>query len=326
MMKKVAIGIDIGGTNTAIGVVDELGNVMVKGNIATPSHGDIDRYIEDLSQAVKELISSVKLLNPDIEIQGIGIGAPNGNYYSGTIEYAPNLSFKGVVHLVNLLKAKFPEISAIALTNDANAAAIGEMIYGGAKGMQNFVMYTLGTGVGSGVVVNGDLVYGNDGFAGECGHTTLIPGGRICGCGALGHLEAYCSAPGMKRTAFELMVKYNATDSLLADKSFNELDSKMIFDAAEKGDKVAKEVFDLTGKWLGQGLADTVHHLSPEAIFLFGGPTAAGDYIFKPTKESMEAHLLPIFKNKIKILPSQLKSGDAAIVGASALVYKELEK
>ncbi|MGE5393942.1 MAG: ROK family protein [Candidatus Saccharibacteria bacterium] len=325
-MKKVAIGIDIGGTNTAIGVVDELGNVMVKGNIATPSHGDINRYIEDLSQAVKELINSVKLLNPDIEIQGIGIGAPNGNYYSGTIEYAPNLSFKGVVHLVNLLKAKFPEISAIALTNDANAAAIGEMIYGGAKGMQNFVMYTLGTGVGSGIVVNGDLVYGHDGFAGECGHTTLIPGGRICGCGALGHLEAYCSAPGMKRTAFELMVKYNATDSMLADKSFNELDSKMIFDAAEKGDKVAKEVFDLTGKWLGQGLADTVHHLSPEAIFLFGGPTAAGDYIFKPTKESMEAHLLPIFKNKIKILPSQLKPGDAAIVGASALVYKELEK
>lgn len=325
-MKKVAIGIDIGGTNTAIGMVDELGNVMVKGNIVTPSHGDIDRYIDELTVAIKDLINSVKLLNPDIEIQGIGIGAPNGNYYSGTIEYAPNLSFRGVVHLVNLLKAKFPEIKTIALTNDANAAAIGEMIYGGAKGMQNFVMYTLGTGVGSGVVVNGDLVYGHDGFAGECGHTTLIPGGRVCGCGSLGHLEAYCSAPGMKRTAFELMVKYNATDSLLADKGFNELDSKMIFDAAEKGDKVAREVFELTGKWLGQGLADTVHHLSPEAIFLFGGPTAAGDYIFKPTKESMEQHLLPIFKNKIKILPSQLKSGDAAIVGASALVYKELEK
>ena len=325
-MKKVAIGVDIGGTNTAIGMVDDLGNVMVRDNIATPSHGDINRYIDDLALAIRELINSVQLLNPDIEIQGIGIGAPNGNYYTGTIEYAPNLSFKGVVHLVNLLKAKFPELSAIALTNDANAAAIGEMIYGGAKGMQNFVMYTLGTGVGSGIVVNGDLVYGNDGFAGECGHTTLIPGGRVCGCGALGHLEAYCSAPGMKRTAFELMVKYNASDSLLADKSFNELDSKMIYDAAEKGDKVANEVFEMTGQWLGQGLADTVHHLSPEAIFLFGGPTAAGDYIFKPTKESMEKHLLPIFKNKIKILPSQLKAGDAAIVGASALVYKELEK
>ncbi|OFX53174.1 MAG: glucokinase [Bacteroidetes bacterium GWB2_41_8] len=325
-MKKVAIGVDIGGTNTAIGVVDDLGNVMVKDNINTPSHGDIDRYIDDLSVAIKELIKSVKLLNADIEILGIGIGAPNGNYYTGTIEYAPNLSFRGVVHLVKLLKIKFPELQAIALTNDANAAAIGEMIYGGAKGMKNFVMYTLGTGVGSGVVVNGDLVYGADGFAGECGHTTLIPGGRLCGCGALGHLEAYCSAPGMKRTAFELMVKYNATDSLLADKSFNELDSKMIFDAAEKGDKVANEVFEMTGKWLGQGFADTVHHLSPEAIFLFGGPTAAGDYIFKPTKESMEHHLLPIFQNKIKILPSELRPGDAAIVGASALVYKELEK
>jgi glucokinase len=325
-MKKVAIGVDIGGTNTAIGVVDAEGHVMVKDNISTPSHGDINKYISDMSSAIRQLIDSVKLLNPDIEILGIGIGAPNGNYYNGTVEYAPNLSFKGVIPFVSLLKKEFPELAAIALTNDANAAAIGEMIYGGAKGMKNFVMYTLGTGVGSGVVVNGDLVYGHDGFAGECGHTTLIPGGRLCGCGALGHLEAYCSAPGMKRTAFELLAKYNANDSLLADKSFQELDSRMIFEAAEKGDKIALEVFEMTGHWLGQGLADTVHHLSPEAIFLFGGPTAAGDYIFKPTKESMEKHLLPIFKNKIKILPSHLKAGDAAIVGASALVYKELEK
>ncbi len=324
--KKVAIGVDVGGTNTAIGVVDKEGNVMVKDNIATPSHGDIDRYISDLATAIKELINSVKLLNPDIEILGIGVGAPNGNYYNGTIEYAPNLSFRGVVHFVKLMRNHFSEMEALALTNDANAAAIGEMIYGGAKGMKNFVMYTLGTGVGSGVVVNGDLVYGHDGFAGECGHTTLVPGGRLCGCTALGHLEAYCSAPGMKRTAFELLAHYNATDSLLANKSFNELDSKMIYEAAVAGDKIALEVFEKTGRWLGQGLADTVHHLSPEAIFLFGGPTAAGDYIFKPTKESMEQHLLPIFKNKIKILPSQLKSGDAAIVGASALVWKELEK
>jgi len=325
-MKKVAIGVDIGGTNTAIGVVDELGNVVAKGNISTRTDGDVDRYVDDLSSAIHELINSVKLVNPEIEIQGIGIGAPNANYYAGTIEYAANLAFKGVVPLVKLLKLKFPELKAISMTNDANAAAIGEMIYGGAVGMKNFVMYTLGTGVGSGIVVNGDLVYGDDGFAGECGHTTLIPGGRLCGCGALGHFEAYCSAPGMKRTAFELLVKYNATDSLLADKSFNELDSKMIFDAAERGDKVANEVFEQTGKWLGQGFADTAHHLSPEAIFLFGGPTAAGDYIFKPAKESMEKHLLTSFKNKIQILPSQLKPGDAAIVGASALVYQELNK
>jgi glucokinase len=324
-MKKVTIGVDIGGTNTAIGVVDSKGQVMVKDSILTPSHGDIDKYINELTVAIQELIKSVKLMNDDIEILGIGIGAPNGNYYNGTIEYAPNLSFKGVVQFVKLMRKSFPEMKALALTNDANAAAIGEMIYGGAKGMKNFVMYTLGTGVGSGVVVNGDLVYGHDGFAGECGHTTLIPGGRLCGCTAKGHLEAYCSAPGMKRTAFEIMARDNAGDSLLADKSFNELNSKMIFDAAEKGDKVALEVFEQTGKWLGQGLADTVHHLSPEAIFLFGGPTAAGDYIFKPTKASLEEHLLPIFNGKIKVLPSELRPGDAAIVGASALVWKEVE-
>ena len=325
-MKKVAIGVDIGGTNTAIGVVDELGNVMVKDNIATPSHGDINRYIADLAQAINEIIKSVKLLNEDLEVIGIGIGAPNGNYYSGTIEYAPNLSFKGVVHLIKLLRNHFPQVPALVLTNDANAAAIGEMIYGGAKGMKNFVLFTLGTGIGSGIVVNGDLVYGSDGFAGEIGHTTLVPGGRPCGCSSLGHLEAYTSASGMKRTAFELLVQYNANDSMLADKSFRELDSKMIFEAAEKGDKVALEVFEKTGAWLGLELANTVHYLSPEAIFLFGGPTAAGDYIFKPTKENMEKHLLPFFKNKIKILPSKLKPGDAAIVGASALVWKEIEK
>jgi glucokinase len=325
-MKKVAIGIDIGGTNTAIGVVDESGNVLVKDNIMTRTDGNVDLYVDDLTLAIRELMKSVKLTNEDIEVLGIGIGAPNGNYYAGTIEYAANLAFKGIVPLVKLLKIKFPELLAISLTNDANAAAIGEMIYGGAKGMKNFVMFTLGTGVGSGIVVNGDLVYGCDGFAGECGHTTLIPDGRLCGCGSRGHMEAYCSAPGMKRTAFELMVKYNANDSLLANKSFIELDSKMIFEAAEKGDKVALEVFEQTGKWLGMSLADTAHHLSPEAIFLFGGPTAAGDYIFRPTKLSMEEHLLTSFKNKIKILPSQLKSGDAPIVGASALVYKEIEK
>jgi glucokinase len=326
MTKKVAIGVDIGGTNTAIGIVDPEGNVMVKDNIPTPSHGDIDKYISDLALAIDELMKSVKLLNKDLEFPGIGIGAPNGNYYSGTIEYAPNLSFRGVVRLVELLRNHFPKMEAMALTNDANAAALGEMIYGGAKGMKNFVMYTLGTGVGSGLIVNGDLVYGSDGFAGECGHTILIPDGRRCGCGALGHLEAYCSAPGMKRTAFELLAQYNATDSLLASKSFNELDSKKIYEAAVEGDKIALEVFEKTGAWLGQGLADTVHYLSPEAIFLFGGPTAAGDYIFKPTKEHMEKHLLPIYKDKVPILPSKLKAGDAAIVGASALVWKELGK
>ncbi len=325
-MKKVSVGVDIGGTNTAIGVVDALGHVLTKDNISTPAHGDINVYIDDLAKAINKLITNAKLINEEIDIVGIGVGAPNGNYYSGTIEFAPNLSFKGVVPVVRLLRGHFPEIKAIALTNDANAAAIGEMIYGGAKGMNNFVMYTLGTGVGSGIVVNGDLVYGHDGFAGECGHTTLVPGGRHCGCGAKGHLEAYCSAPGMKRTAFELLAKYNATDSPLANHTYNDLTSKMIYDAAMEGDKVALEVFETTGYYLGQGIADTIHHLSPEAIFLFGGPLAAGDLILKPTKASIEEHLLPIFKNKIKLLPSDLSAGDAAIVGASALAWKELDK
>jgi glucokinase len=324
-MKKIAIGVDVGGTNTAFGAVDPEGNVIVKDNIPTPRHGNINRYITHLADAIKKMISSLTEQNKDLKILGIGIGAPNGNYYNGTIEYAPNLSFKGVVHFVEMLSGHFPGLDALVLTNDANAAAIGEMIYGGAKEMKNFVLFTLGTGVGSGLVVNGELVYGHDGFAGECGHTTLVPNGRLCGCTSLGHLEAYCSATGMKRTAFELLAHYNATDSILADKSYNELDSKMIYEAAKKGDVIALKVFEKTGEWLGQGLADTVHHLSPEAIFLFGGVTAAGDLIFEPTKKSMEKYLLPIFKNKIKILSSELKPGDAAIVGASALVWKELE-
>jgi glucokinase len=322
---KLTIGIDIGGTNTVIGVVDEKGEVLNKTSISTPSHGDVDKYIEEMASAINELETKVKNDNPGAEILGVGIGAPNGNYYSGTIEHAPNLSFKGILPFVELLKKKFPDYKSIVLTNDANAAAIGEMVYGGAKGMKNFAMFTLGTGVGSGLIVNGDLVYGADGFAGECGHTTLIPGGRKCGCGGNGHLEAYCSAPGMKRTAFEILARDNAADSILAGKSFNELDSKAIFDAAGKGDKVALEVFEQTGHWLGISLADTVHHLSPEAIFLFGGPTAAGDYIFKPTIESMEKHLIPVFKGKVKVLKSELSLGNAAIVGASALVWKDIE-
>ncbi len=322
-MKKVSLGIDIGGTNTAIGVVDQEGDVLSKTSIPTPKDGDVDSYVSSIAATVRELLNGLKDL---VDCQGIGIGAPNANYYTGNIEHAPNLSFKGVVPLVELLKKSMPEIQNIALTNDANAAAMGEMIYGGAKGMKNFVMYTLGTGVGSGIIVNGDLVYGHDGFAGECGHTMLVPGGRVCGCGINGHLEAYCSAGGMKRTAFELLAYYNATDSLLADKSFNELESKDIYDAAVKGDKIAIEVFNVTGNYLARGIADTIHHTSPEAVFIFGGPTAAGDLIFKPIRENLEKYLLPTFKGKAQILPSKLKLGDAAIVGASSLVWKEIDK
>jgi glucokinase len=325
-MKKVAVGADIGGTNTVIGVVDEEGNVLLKNNIPTPAHGDFERYTADLSGAIKKLISGAGELFKNLKVMGIGIGAPIGNYHTGTIDFATNLSFKGRLPVVDSVRRHFPDIPVVVLTNDANAAAMGEMMYGGAKGMRDFVMFTLGTGVGSGIVANGDLVIGADGLAGEIGHSVLIPGGRTCSCGFSGHLEAYCSAPGIKRTAIELLEQNKNSGSLLSEIPEAELDSKMIFEAAEKGDKIALEVFEKTGEWLGMGLANTVYHLSPGAIFLFGGPTAAGDLLFKPTKASMEKNLLPIYKNKIEILPSKLNPGDAAITGASAMVWKEIEK
>lgn len=339
-MKQVAIGIDIGGTNTAIGVVDRDGFVLyeAKPQLPTPQKREnpsgsevkseelLNEYVNALSIEVRKAVETVAQINDKLEMIGIGIGAPNANYYTGTIEYAPNLPFVGVVNFAKKMAEKFPECKHIKLTNDANAAALGEMIYGGGKGMKNFVMITLGTGLGSGIIVNGDLVYGADGFAGEVGHITLVPEGRVCGCGGRGHLEAYCSATGIKRTVFEILAKYNDSVSELGKVPYQEMTAKMVFDAAEKGDPIAKEVFEVTGKWLGRGLADTVHHLSPEAIFLFGGAAAAGEYIFKPTRESLEHHLLPVFRNKVKILPSELKEGTSAIVGASALVWKELEK
>ena len=339
-MKQVAIGIDIGGTNSAIGIVDRDGNILYEKQppVPTPQKKDNPKGSEIISEAllndfisllaleIKSAIDVVAKINPEIGVMGIGIGAPNGNYYSGTIDHAPNLPFVGVIPFAKMIQEKFPEIKHVKLTNDANAAALGELIFGGGKGMRNFVMITLGTGLGSGLIVNGDLVYGHDGFAGEIGHTTIGRGTRTCGCGATGHLEAYCSATGMKRTVYELLAKYNSIESELANIPYGEMTSKLVFDAAEKGDKLAKEVFEVTGELLGEALADTVHHLSPEAIFLFGGPVAAGDYIFKPTKDSMERHLLPIFRNKVKILPSSLKMGSVAIMGASALVWKELEK
>ena len=339
-MKRVSIGIDIGGTNTAIGVVDSDGNVLYerKPQMPTPqkmenphmtqavSDALVTKYVGDLTAEIKKAIEVVKQINPQMEIMGIGIGAPNANYYTGTIEHAPNLPFVGVVNFASLIHNNFPEFKFVKLTNDANAAALGEMIYGGGKGMKNFAMMTIGTGLGSGLIVSGDLVYGSDGFAGECGHVTVVPEGRLCGCGGRGHLEAYCSATGIKRTVYELLAKYNPSESPLLSIPMSEMSSKVVFDAAEKGDKIAKEVFAITGEILGRALADTVHYLSPEAIFLFGGAAAAGDYILKPTKESMERHLMPVFRNKVKILFSELKESSAAILGASALVWKEIEK
>jgi glucokinase len=339
-MRQVAIGIDIGGTNTAIGVVDREGNVLYEKQpqLPTPHKREnpfmkieksdelCSKFVAELSGAIRVAIETVKNINPDLEVKGIGIGAPNANYYHGTIEQAANLPFIGVVELVVLLQAKLPEIHIIKMTNDANAAALGELIYGGGSGMSNFVMITLGTGLGSGIIVNGDLVYGQDGFAGEIGHVTIIPEGRACGCGGKGHLETYCSATGIKRNVFEILAKYNNSESPLANVPFNEMTAKMVYDAAEQNDPIALEVFEYTGELLGRTLADIVHYLSPEAIFLFGGAAAAGEYIFKPTKESMERYLLPVYRNKVKILPSKLREGSAAIVGASALVWKELDK
>lgn len=339
-MSKIAIGIDIGGTNTAIGVVDAEGNVIYekKPPIQTPQKKEnpdasqsksdelLSLYIDTLVKEIQSAIATAKKSDKSLEVAGVGIGAPNGNYYKGTIELAPNLPFVGVVHFTEMLRSKLPDIKIVRLTNDANAAALGELIYGGGKGMKNFVMFTLGTGVGSGLIVNGDLVYGHDGFAGECGHMIVVPDGRLCGCGGYGHFEAYCSAPGIVRTVFELLVKYNDVNSELAGIPFNKMTAENVYNAAVKGDKIASKAFEITGDILGRGLAITVDHLSPEAIFLFGGPTAAGDLIFKPAKESMERNVLPIFRNKVKILPSKLKIGSAAIIGASALVWKELEK
>lgn len=318
-MKKVAIGVDIGGTNTVFGIVNSEGSVLFKGQIASPKEDNPKKFVLELANSIKALMAKAN----DVEYAGIGVGAPNANFYKGTIEHAANLPFKGIVPFVKLLKEQFPEFENISMTNDANAAALGEMIYGGAKGMRNFVMVTLGTGLGSGFVVNGDLLYGHDGFAGELGHITVTPEGRECGCGQFGHLETYCSATGMVRTAFELLSHHNAKESLLAHRNFTELTSKDIYEAAKKGDEIAKNVFEITGDILGQALADTVHIVSPEAIFLFGGPTAAGDFLFRPTIESMENNLMPVFKNKIKVLPSKLKMGDAAIVGASALAARQ---
>ncbi len=339
-MRQVAVGIDIGGTNTAIGIVDDKGNVLYEKvpPLPTPQkrenpngRADISdqlcsSFIDQIASEIRVAIDTVSNGNPDLQVMGIGIGAPFANYYNGTMGIAANLPFVSEVPLSSLLMAKLPEITILKITNDANAAALGELIYGGGTGMKNFVMITLGTGIGSGIIVDGDLVYGHNGLAGEIGHVTAVPDGRACGCGGRGHLEAYCSATGIKRNVFEVLAQTNNSESPLANIPFNEMTSKLVSEAAGLGDAVALEVYRYTGEILGRSLADTVHYLSPEAIFLFGGAAAAGEFIFNPTRESMERHLLPFYRNKVKLLPSRLRAGSTAIVGASALVWKELEK
>lgn len=318
-MKDVAIGIDIGGTFTKYGIVDKDGKCYFEGSISTTSVETAEEFVNELSQVLKAQMSGFK----DMELKGIGIGAPNGNYYKGTIENAPNLKWKGIVPFVDLFKKHFN--MPVVLTNDANAAAIGEMVYGGAKNMNDFIVITLGTGLGSGIVANGKLIYGHDGFAGELGHTKVFENGRECGCGQKGCLETYASATGIRRTVFEMLANSNAP-SKLRDVTFNDITSEMIANAAQDGDKIAVEAFKYTGELLGRKLAESVSYLSPEAIFLFGGLAKSGDLILKPTKESLEANVLPIFRNKVKVMLSGMSEVNAAVMGAGALAWKELNK
>ena len=316
-MKPYVVGIDIGGTNTVFGIVDARGNVVASSSIKTGKHSDIKDYVEELKTALNNLLEANDAVD---KIAGIGVGAPNGNYFTGSIEMAPNLPWKGKIPLAELLKEAFGV--PVALTNDANAAAIGEMTYGVARGMKDFIMITLGTGVGSGIVVNGQLVYGHDGFAGELGHVIVKPSnGRMCGCGRTGCLEAYCSATGVARTAREFL-ETRTDKSLLRDLPIEEITSKDVYDAAVKGDKLAKEIFDYTGKIMGEAFANFIAFSSPEAIVLFGGLSRSGDLLMKPIQEAMDRNTLNIFKGKTKLLLSELKEGDAAVLGASALGWE----
>ncbi|MBU2493558.1 MAG: ROK family protein [Bacteroidetes bacterium] len=317
--KNLVLGIDIGGTNTVLGLVDEAGKIFAKETLPTNGRNSAADFFERLFGLYSKLLINAP---KDSSIIGIGIGAPNGNFYKCTIENPPNLNW-GHINVAEVVK-KYINVP-VAVTNDANAAALGEMKFGAAIGMKNFVEITLGTGLGSGIVVNGELVYGHDGFAGEIGHTNVKPNGRLCGCGMKGCLETYVSAPGIKRTVFKLMSVVKV-ESHLRDVTFNQMDSKMIFDAAKEGDIIALEAFDYTAKILGMALAGTAAYLSPEAIIIFGGLANAGDFLLEPVKHYMEENLFPAFRNKVKILPSGLKEGDAAVLGASALIWHELNK
>jgi len=317
MEKPYVIGMDMGGTNTVFGIVDTRGTVISKSAVKTSTHSDVNLYIDDIYVELSKLIQAAGGID---KIKGIGVGAPNGNYYTGNIEFAPNLPWKGVVPFANLMAEKFGVPTA--LTNDANAAAVGEMTYGAARGMKNFIMITLGTGVGSGIVIDGKVVYGHDGFAGELGHVIVMRNnGRTCGCGRTGCLEAYASATGVARSAREIL-ETSKKDSLLRNIPSEDITSKDVFDAAMDGDEIAIEIFNFTGKILGEAFADFVTFSAPEAIILFGGLSKAGDLIMQPIVENMEKNLLAIWKNKVKVLFSELKEADAAILGASALAWE----
>lgn len=319
MEKPYVVGMDIGGTNTVFGVVDSRGNVLASDSVKTQQYTQIEEYVDAIC---KKLLPLIQQFGGAEKIKGMGVGAPNGNYYSGTIEFAPNLPWRGIIPLAAMFEDKLG--IPTALTNDANAAAIGEMTYGAARGLKDFIMITLGTGVGSGIVINGQLVYGHDGFAGELGHVIVNPEGRVCGCGRKGCLETYCSATGVARTAREFLVA-RSEPSLLRNVPVEDIQSKDVYDAAVKGDKLAQEIFEYTGKILGEALANFVAFSSPEAIILFGGLAKSGDYITKPIQKALEDNVLNIYKGKTKLLLSQLKDADAAVLGASALGWEVRE-
>jgi glucokinase len=319
--RHVVAGIDVGGTNTVIGLVDREGDILEEYKIKTAHFSDINNFVAAIFEKIEEF---KKEYGTSAEIIGYGIGAPMGNINKGTIEYAADLPWKGIIPLADLFR-KYTDLPVL-VTNDANAAAVGEMIYGGAKGMKDFIVITLGTGLGSGFVVDGKLVYGHDGFAGEIGHTSIRPGesNRDCGCGKKGCIETYASATGLKRTLLKIMAD-SIEPSDLRKYSFEELDAKIIHNAALAGDPIAIRAFDHTGKMLGFKLADVVAHTNPEAIFLFGGLALAKDLIFVPTKRHMEENLLSIYRGKVKLLESQLSMQNAAVLGASSLVWSVKE-
>ena len=318
MEKPYVVGIDIGGTNTVFGIVDARGTIIASGAVKTQVYPTVEEYADEVCKNLLPLI----IANGGVDkIKGIGIGAPNGNYYTGTIEFAPNLPWKGVLPLASMFEERLG--IPTALTNDANAAAVGEMTYGAARGMKDFIMITLGTGVGSGIVVNGQMVYGHDGFAGELGHVIMKRNnGRMCGCGRTGCLETYASATGVARTAREFLDARAGEPSLLRSLDVDSITSKDVYDAAVAGDKLARDVFEFTGNILGEALADFITFSSPEAIILFGGLAKSGDVLMKPLKESMDRNTLSVFKGKVKILLSELKESDAAVLGASALGWE----
>ena len=317
---EVVLGIDIGGTFTKFGLVDRSGKIYFEDQISTREHATIEQFIASFHQ---HLTINLGQLETSFHIAGIGVGAPNGNFYSGSIENAPNLAWKGKIEFVKLMENQF-HVPAV-VTNDANAAVLGEMLFGDAVGLNNFIMITLGTGLGSGLIVNGDLVYGNDGFAGELGHVRAVADGRQCGCGKRGCMETYVSATGIKRTIFELLAEENM-DSEFRKIPFTKLKPKLITAMAESGDQIAIKAFERTGFLLGRCLADSVAHISPAKIFLFGGLAKAGKWIIDPAKKSMEQHLLPIYQNKIDIVPSALLKKNIAVLGAAALIWKKLDR